>query len=141
MQKQKVIVVLWIDTKIWRLFHDIPWVIGIRKSDFDTRFWKLFDPLDILVNCISEEEWRPSDLYNINICWNDRMQDRARLDEAHYIRISTPRVNNWRWDGTMYGNTMALSERHINYDKSTIIRKPTKALIENVIYDWIYGIV
>lgn len=141
MQKQKVIVVLWIDTEIWRLFHDIPWVIGIKKSDFDTRFWKLFDPLDVLVNCISQEEGRPSDLYNINICWNDRMQDRARLDEAHYIRISTDRVMNGRWDGTMYGNTMALSEKHITYDKSTIIRNPTKTLVENVIYNSIYGIV
>lgn len=141
LNKTKTIVVLWIDTDIWWLFHDIPWVIWIKKADFDTRYWKLFDPLHILVNCISEENGRPSDLYDINIKWNDRMQDRARLDDAHYIRISTPRVNNGKWDGTMYWNTMALSEKHITYNKATVIRNPTKCIIEDVIYNWIYWIV
>jgi len=145
------IVLLGSDTPIGSELSKIKWVVWIRTQDFDPRFAKLFDPIDVLINCLSLENdnkdmWI---IYDTNVVGNERMKNIAYYNDAHYIWISSPRVWNW-WDiyyedcfthgdWTRYGNTMCLSELHIDTPKSTIIRgTPTKKMIEDIIKNWIF---
>lgn len=146
----KTIIILWIDTDIWWKYHDMPGVVGIKRQDFDPARYKLFDPFDILINCLYCEEWDLNKIYNTNVIGNIKMQQRSKLDDAHYIRFSTPRIWDWKsgpyyedskktWDSSMYWNTMVVSEEHIEYPKTTVIRWiPTQEQLEYIIENKIY---
>ena len=148
-----IIVVLWSNTKIGREICKIPDTIGISSEDFDTKKAKIFDKMDVLINCISEddESLDTSIIYDTNVVGNKRMEMTAKNYDAHYIRISSHRIWNWYdWpyiegsnttgDGTVFGNTMCLSEYWLNYDRATIIRWfPSSDDIRSIIDNEIYG--
>ena len=143
-------VILWSETKIWKEICKLSNVVEISSDQFDTRMAKLFDPMDVLINCISKESWDMSYIYDFNVKWNQRMMNIAKIYWAHYIWISTWRIRDWFsgpyyedsksiWDWTEFWNTMCLSENWMEYYNTTIIRwTPTKEIIEYIIKNKIY---